>query len=130
MLWCLLFVVHWVLKQFKIWISSWASISKSITLNAKGPSINYVVSKLAIFDTLPPLLIVFLLCKIGNFDPPSPLLRRHSLWMAPNQRCILTFFIPPAKIINRATKDCKILNLKVIFQCWKWVKSFWTGFQL
>ena len=31
-----------------------------------------------------PLLVVFLLSKIGNFDPPSPSpLRRHSLWTAP-----------------------------------------------
>ena len=32
----------------------------------KGPFINYVVSKSAIFDSLP-LLVVFLLSKIGNF---------------------------------------------------------------
>ena len=50
-----------------------------------GSSINYVVSKLAIL-TPSPLLVVFLLCKIGNFDPPlpSPLLRRHSLRKAPH----------------------------------------------
>ena len=28
---------------------------------------NYVISKSAIFDPLPPLLVVFLLSKIGNF---------------------------------------------------------------
>ena len=32
--------------------------------NNKGPSINYVVSKLAIFDPFP-LLVIFLLRKIG-----------------------------------------------------------------
>ena len=36
----------------------------------KGPSINYVVTKLTIFDPL--LLVVFLLCKIGNFWPLPP----------------------------------------------------------
>ena len=44
---------------------------------------NYVVLKLAIFDPLP-LLVVFLLSKIGNFGPPPPPpLRRHSLWTVP-----------------------------------------------
>ena len=32
--------------------------------------------------TPPLLLVVFLLSKIDNFDPPPPL-RRHSLWTAP-----------------------------------------------
>ena len=30
-----------------------------------------------------PLLAVFLLSKIGNFDPPPLPMRGHSLWMAP-----------------------------------------------
>ena len=51
---------------------------------SKGPSINYVISKLANFDPLL-YLVVFLLSKIGTFCPhPSPM-RRHSLWTAPNQ---------------------------------------------
>ena len=41
------------------------------------------------FLTPSPLSVVFLLCKIGNFwsPPPSPLLRRHSLWKAPLCNC-------------------------------------------
>ena len=35
----------------------------------KGPSINYVLAKSAIFD---PLLVVFLLSKIDNVRPPFP----------------------------------------------------------
>ena len=51
-------------------------------LATTGPSINYIVSKSAISDPLPPLCC---LSKVGNFWPPSlpPLLRRHSLWTAP-----------------------------------------------
>ena len=36
------------------------------------------------FLTPSPLLVVFLLSKIGNYWPPPPPLRRHSLWTAPN----------------------------------------------
>ena len=48
--------------------------------SVKGPSIYYIVSKLVIFDSLS-ILVVILLCKIGNF---FELLRRYSLWTAPN----------------------------------------------
>ena len=63
------------------------STSIKLKLLTKGPSINYVVSKSAIFDPL--LLVVFLLSKIGNFcPPPPPPLRRHSLWTAPKGRIV------------------------------------------
>ena len=38
------------------------------TWKGKGPSINYIVSKLAIFDPLSDF-VVFLLSKIGDFEP-------------------------------------------------------------
>ena len=48
-----------------------AIFGRGITLHSlelpMGPSINYVVSKSAIFDPLSPFLVVFLLSKIGNF---------------------------------------------------------------
>ena len=53
---------------------------------SKGSSINYVVSKFAIFDPLP-LLVVFLMCKISIFlpAPTHTLVRQHSLWIAPKE---------------------------------------------
>ena len=51
-----------VMKTTTLWAGS----------SAWGPSINYVVSKSAIFDPLP-LLFVFLISKMGNYWPPSPL---------------------------------------------------------
>ena len=45
-----------------------------------GPSINYVVSKSAIFDPLSPSLSSFYYLKSAIFDPTPSLPRRRGLW--------------------------------------------------
>ena len=76
------FLPSWHLVKICLARYFWQWIGQSSTnwQLDKGPSINYVVSKSAIFDPLP-LLVVFLLSKIGNFWPPP--LKCHSLWTAP-----------------------------------------------
>ena len=67
----------------------------------KGPSISYVV----------PLLVVFLLSKIGNFLKP---LRRHSLWEAPkaiwgfSDRNSSRFFIDFACLEEKILNSSKV----------------------
>ena len=72
-----------------------------------GPSINYVISKLAIFDPLPPSLSSLYCIKSAIFYPHPPLVRRHSLWTAPILicNCKITIF---TSLIKSDTYDQKL----------------------
>ena len=56
-------------KSHKVFFSIWPHPQNEEQKHYMAPSIKYVVSKSAIFNTFP-LLVVFLLSKSGNFWPP------------------------------------------------------------
>ena len=74
---------HFPLWKNKLWVLVLTNKNRTerILSYASGPSINYVVSKSAIFD---PLSLCRLFTKSNRQFLTQPLPRRHSLWTAPS----------------------------------------------